>query len=98
MSEILASLLGQVIAKGPESLQTPELFEVYEQARASGIPPSKSVLSALLTSLTKPFQKLILVSSDSNWDQIWFSLTHTFPGVLAGLHDRFQRAHALSSL
>lgn len=83
MPEILASLLGQVVAKGPKSLQSPELLEVFEQARASGIPPSKSVLSALLTSLTKPFQKLILVSSDSNWDQIWFSLTHTFPGVLS---------------
>lgn len=88
MSGILASLLGQVIARGPRYLQSPESFEVYEQARASGIPLSQSALPALPTSLTKPFQKLNLVSSDSNWDQIWFSLTHTFPGVLSLLFTR----------
>ncbi|KAI4718692.1 hypothetical protein E4T48_05059 [Aureobasidium sp. EXF-10727] len=84
---ILANLLGQLVAYGPAEAISAELTQLYNGHKFSGTRPSDSAVVRLLRNLMQSYPKIFLVMDAHSWNdetiQVWRSITDLCPENLS---------------
>lgn len=91
VAQLLANLLGQLIAHGPAIHLPSDVVDIYNHCKSSETIPPQSAIATLFMTLVKSSSRVYLIANESVRDQdlmkVWFILLH------AGVKDLHLLAH-----